>query len=146
VWSSAEPGEWVFDVATVYKGTVAERQSVWSPLEGASCGLELPDDRATVVVFAGADGRSLLTEDPPVEDPMFAHLCGGTRTLDKAAIPASFGEPRPPMPEPNPEAPETAGPVELDKGRDPWVLWGAVALGLVIIGVTTALVRRRNLR
>jgi hypothetical protein len=146
-WSTADPAEWVFDVESVYKGTVTARQSVWTPLSGASCGLELPAGNATVVVFATDEDDGLTRGDPPADDPMYASLCGGSRALAAASIPASFGEPRPPLATDAARAPtETVASVALDDERDPWVLWGAAALALAVVGIAVALLVHQRRR
>jgi hypothetical protein len=157
-WSSADPAEWVFEVESVYKGSVSERQSVWTPLSGASCGLELPTENVAVVVFADPAGGELLTGAPPVDDALFASLCGGSRALGSTPVPASFGEPQAPrsgdsgeppgddQTDPGAPATEAAGAVALGDERDPWILWGGMALGLVVAGTVAALLLRGRTR
>jgi hypothetical protein len=149
VWSSTDPGAWVFDVQSVYKGSVAPRQTVWSPLSGASCGLELEKDESrSVVVFAGRDTMTYLPGFDPPTGELHASLCGGTRLLTDGTIPTSFGEPKPPgaAETPSTSAESVAGAVGLEHERDPWVVWGAGALGLSIAAALTALVLHRRVR
>jgi hypothetical protein len=132
VMTSADPATWTFGVDEVFKGEAMAVQDVRSAVSGATCGLELPREHATVLVFAnhaagGADGGDGHLE---------ADLCGGTRLLD---APAAFAEAgRPPKPVAEPAADEQT----IDStSRLPLVLGaGAVALALAAF----ALHRRRQ--
>ena len=86
-YSSADPERFVFAVDHVYKGDAKARQSVVTPREGASCGLELSGS-GPFLVFATTEGSFDLEGD---EGELFSHLCSGTRVLAESAVPASFG-------------------------------------------------------
>ena len=68
VMSSADPATWTFGVGEVFKGEAMAVQDVRSAVSGASCGIELPREHATVLVFAnhpagqadGGDGHLAL--------------------------------------------------------------------------------------
>jgi hypothetical protein len=96
VMSSADPATWTFGVGEVFKGEAMAVQDVLSAVSGATCGLELPREHATVLVFAnhpagGADGGNGDLE---------ASLCGGTRLGDAPAAFAEVGRPPKPVAEP----------------------------------------------
>ena len=91
-YSSADPERFVFAVDHVYKGDAMARQSVVTPREGASCGLELSGS-GPFLVFATTERTLDLEGD---EGELYSHLCSGTRALAASAVPASFGSGAPP--------------------------------------------------
>ena len=90
-WSSDDPVRFVFAVTAAYKGEPFEQQSVVTARDGGSCGLEISVGQ-TAVVFALSGGPGL--QDGEVS----SNLCSGTRSLDGAPIPDSFGDPDAPAP------------------------------------------------
>lgn len=128
IMSSTDPAIWTFGVSEVFKGEATQVQEVVSPVSGASCGLELPHEHATVLVFArhGTDAGTLE-----------AGLCSGTR-LGGAG--AAFTElARPPVPVPVPE-PAPAEPSSDGGNVAPF----ALGAGAVVAAVAFALHRRRR--
>lgn len=95
--SGLDPAVLTFDVTAVYQGEVAQRQQVVTPVDGASCGLELSGS-GPFLVFARAPADS-FQHDPPVGDgQLLADLCGGSR-------PVSAGPPDPMLGAPTAAAP-----------------------------------------
>lgn len=92
--SSLDPATFTFAVDEVFKGSAVESQRVLSPVAGASCGLEIPDE-GEFIVFA----QSSLYEAPALaEGELAAYLCDGTR-LAEAGFETDL-EPYPPDPNP----------------------------------------------
>jgi hypothetical protein len=86
-YSSADPERFIFEVTTVYKGEARATQSVVTPREGASCGLELTG-RGPFLVYASTDPQFDLDAQ---DGELFSHLCTGSRALDAGPVPTSFG-------------------------------------------------------
>lgn len=79
---------WTFTVSRVFKGTLGPTVRVVSPLDGGSCGVDLPP-AGPALVFAQAPGGLV----PPVPGvALAANLCNGTRSLVSSPVPASFGD------------------------------------------------------
>jgi len=81
VMSSADPATWTFEVSGVYKGEVTSTQEVVSEVDGASCGLEIPQ-RGEFVVFATKGGFAIESG----EGQYYAGLCGGTRSTSAGPL------------------------------------------------------------
>jgi MYXO-CTERM domain-containing protein len=121
VMTSADPATWTFGVGEVFKGEAMAVQDVQSAVSGATCGLELPREHATVLVFANHAGGGVDGGDGHLE----ANLCGGTRLLDAPAAFAEAGRPPNPVAEPADEqTTDSTSPLPLVLGA------GAVALAL----------------
>ena len=88
--SSLDPAVWVFKVDRVYKGQVARRQRITTPVSGASCGLETRGPGRLLVFAGGVTGGPLPNPDPGSK-LYKAGLCGGTRLAAQQPIPAGFG-------------------------------------------------------
>ncbi len=102
--SSLDPATFTFAVDEVYKGNATETQRVLSPVDGASCGLEIPDE-GEFIVFAQSD----LYEGPDLADgELAAYLCDGTRPAE-----AGFDTDLVPYP-PDPNPAVTAAPAGSD--------------------------------
>lgn len=132
-WSSDDPGVWSFSVESVYKGAVVDQQSVVSAIDGSSCGLELADAER-VVVFA-------RNEPHPFERaldgaPLYADLCGGSRSLMQGAVPTSFGAPTPPIPGVSAVLRSEAAPLapaSNERGVIPYLAFAVLILGAVAV-------------
>jgi hypothetical protein len=102
--SSLDPATFTFAVEEVYKGNATETQRVLSPVDGASCGLEIPDE-GEFIVFA----QSGLYDGPDLaEGELAAYLCDGTRLAE-----AGFDTDLVPYP-PDPNPAVTAAPAGSD--------------------------------
>jgi hypothetical protein len=86
-FSSADPERFVFDVDQVYKGETMARQSVVTPREGGSCGLELVG-RGPFLVFASTEPTFDLSGEA---GELYSHLCTGSRSLAEAGVPTAYG-------------------------------------------------------
>lgn len=125
---------WTFAVDEVYKGDAAETQGVVSMASGGACGLEIPP-RGTFVVFASRTSTPI--EEPVDFETLHANLCGGTRPIADAPVPASFGVARAPTPGVGGMPP------------DPWpspVLASVLVVLVVLVVVGGAVVWRRRRR
>jgi hypothetical protein len=92
-FSSMDPERFVFEVDVVYKGDALARQSVVTPREGASCGLELTG-RGPFLVFASAEPTFELDGE---DGELFSNLCTGSRALvEEVGVPVAFGVGDPP--------------------------------------------------
>lgn len=80
----------IFAVDEVFSGNVSSEQSVVTPGSGAACGLEISGP-GPFLIFA-TDGASDPDLDT-VSGELESGLCGGTRLLSDADLPASFGAP-----------------------------------------------------
>ena len=147
IQSSADPEQFVFDIDLAYKGEVRSRETVITPMSGASCGLEL-SGRGPFLVFASTEPRGMVTEAE--EGLLFSDLCSGSRALSDGAVPGAFGAGEPPQLSGSPaadvhdaldEAP-TAGP-EDEASPVPALVVAGLLLALVGAGVGL-LVRRRR--
>ncbi len=162
VMSSGDPATWTFEVSGVYKGEVTSTQEVVSEVDGASCGLEIPQ-RGEFVVFATSNGFAL----EPGEGQYYAGLCGGTRSTAAGPLEVEVVMSAPievEAPPTSQEAPTTsaepasgsasgedgvAAPAgaadEDDSGMSVAVLvgLGAVVAALVVLGAVMARVIRR---
>jgi len=128
-YSSADPERFIFEVDAVYKGDARSTQSVVTPREGASCGLELAG-RGPFLVFADTQGSVGLETEV---GELSSHLCSGTRELETAPLPASFHARA--APEGGASPPASPG----DDGGAPVVAGGALlalAGGLAVWWVT----------
>ena len=120
--SSSDPAVLVFDVDTVHKGSVAERQGVETARSGASCGLELTQGREVLLLADRVDGH------------LVASLCGGSRELTAGEQPLGAGRP-----------PRAGAAVQLDDGLRPVVAGAAAVAGLgALTALGAAVVRRRR--
>jgi hypothetical protein len=132
-YSSADPERFIFEVDRVYKGDARSAQSVVTPREGGSCGLELVPP-GPFLVYA-TTGPVLDLEGDRGE--LYSHLCTGSRSLAEAGVPTAFGVGSPP----------TAGASaigSLDDGSRPVV---PIAIGTALVLALVAgvvLVRRRR--
>ncbi len=88
ITSSGDPERYIFAVDRVYKGTAFDEQSVVTARDGASCGLEISGP-GPFIVFAHTDDGDWVEQG--VEGELHANLCGGTRAVDAAGVPRSFG-------------------------------------------------------
>jgi hypothetical protein len=137
----ARPGDaasiWTFTVSRVFKGTLGPTVRVVSPLDGMSCGIELPS-AGPALVFAQEPGGLV----PPVPGiALAANLCNGTRSLAASPVPASFGggaDPGRPAP-----APSTARSTKAPE--PPWAVIGGTA-GAVALAAVLVVGRRRARR
>lgn len=84
----------VFDVDHVYKGDVGARQEVSTPSSSAACGISPTDDR--MLVFATEPGTTRAGSLDAADGQLVAFLCGGTRDVSTATVPAAFGDGRAP--------------------------------------------------
>ena len=132
-FSSADPEQFVFDVARVHKGTVLSRQSVITAREGASCGLELTPRTGQVLVFARRDDQGTARR---IDGALTADLCGGTRAVVASEpVPASFG--------PGSAPPPGASPVDADSTTSTWLI-PTLATAVVLVGGAWYANRRRT--
>lgn len=158
--SSGDPERFIFAVERVYKGTAFGRQSVVTRMDGASCGLEISGS-GPFIVFADHDAENPVPEG--VDGELYANLCGGSRALDAAGVPATFGDgvapdvgaspiggpTAPTDPSTTVATPATGAVAASENGSDAIgiaglvvaVLVGATALGLLAI---LAMQRRRS--
>lgn len=90
VRSSSYPVTYTFAVTRAYKGKVAERQRVRTPLSSASCGLGLSGKGPFLVFAYEPAGAKKAGANRTLE----ANLCGGTRPIGAKERP-SFGAGRP---------------------------------------------------
>ena len=135
--SSTDESRFIFEVQSVYKGEVHQRQSIVTVSDGASCGLELRSGRA--LVFATREGWDVT----PDEGEYAANLCNGTRAIvTDSDIPASFGTPAAPLPGSSPIGADDGLASELARN---WV-WVAVGVGLLAAGITMLVVAFRRRR
>ncbi len=128
--SSVDESRFVFDVETVYKGDVHERQSILTVSSGASCGLELATGRRAIV-FGTTDEPGMT----PDHGEYVANLCNGTAAF--AGVPATFGAGTPPLPGSSAIGADDGWPSRLVRAA--WYV-GAVALA----GGVVLYVRRRT--
>jgi len=133
-YSSADPERFVFEVDRVYKGEARATQSVVTPREGASCGLELVPP-GPFLVFATTDPVLDLDGD---RGELYSHLCTGSRSLVEVGVPAAFG----------PGEPAVAGASVIgspDEERSPAVpIAIGTALVLALVGALVLVRRRRE--
>ena len=108
--SSGHPERFIFAVDRVYKGTAFDEQSVVTAMEGASCGLEISGP-GPFIVFAHTDPGDWVEQG--AEGELYANLCGGTRAVDAAGVPASFGAGTLPGEGPSPVGGPTSSTVGL---------------------------------
>jgi hypothetical protein len=85
--TSTDPVRLLFDVERVHRGEAYERQSVVTAADPGSCGLAL-DGPGPFLVFARSSAGAADPE--PVEGELVADLCGGTRPLAAAPLPAGL--------------------------------------------------------
>ena len=135
--SSADPERFVFEVEEVFKGAVTARQTVVTPRDGASCGLELAGP-GPHLVFATEDAE--LTSGAE-EGELYSHLCSGTRAVADGAVPESFVG-SPPAPSDGDRSAtgsgmETSAPAPDDEATSPWVPI-AIAAGSLVLGAVVA--------
>lgn len=104
---SGDPERFIFAVERVYKGAAFAEQSVVTPMDGAACGLEISGP-GTFIVFAHHELQNQLVES--IDGELYADLCGGTRALDAAGVPAAFGDGVPPEEGSSPIGGPTAAP------------------------------------
>lgn len=128
--SSGDESRFVFDVETVYKGEVRERQSIVTASDGASCGLELTAG-TRAIVFGTIDEYGITPDDGEYG----ANLCNGTTAF--AGVPASFGAGSAPLPGSSTIGADDGWPSRLVRAA--WYV-GAVALA----GGVLLVVRRRT--
>ena len=125
--SSDDPAVLVFDVDTVHKGAVAQRQGIETARSGASCGLELTQGRPALVFADRVDGH------------LEGSLCGGSRELAAGERPLGAGT-----------TPRPGSSVQVDDGLRPVLAGAAGVAGLAGLGALAALaavvVRRRRRR
>ena len=121
VMTSADPATWTFGVDEVFKGEATAVQDVVSAVSGATCGLELPREHATVLVFANHSA-----EDPEGGGQLEANLCGGTRVGEAPAAFAATASPPKPVAEPAPD-----DPADDSTSAVPFVFAGVVVAGAV---------------
>ncbi len=143
-WSSSDPATYTFAVSEVLKGTATETQRVLSPVDGASCGLEIPHEGEFIVL-----AQAVLWDGPALaEGDLAAYLCDGTR-------PASAGfehDLQPYPPDPNPAtvsggaaAPDSGAQDLVDQTTSDTGVVAVVGFFLVcIIGVLAARQFRRT--
>ena len=86
--SSGAPERFIFAVDRVYKGTAFDEQSVVTAMDGATCGLAISGPGPFIVFAHTGDGDWI---EQGVEGELYASSCGGTRAVDVAGVPASFG-------------------------------------------------------
>jgi len=119
MFSSADAERFVFEVDRVYKGEARARQSVVTPREGASCGLELAGS-GPFLVFASRKPVFDLDAD---EGELFSHLCTGSRSLSEVPFPAALGPGAEPLTGSSP-----VGGTRDGDDRGPVVVVGVAAL------------------
>jgi len=153
---------WTVAVSRVYKGQVPSNLRIGSEIGGASCGLEVPRSGAVLLFASG-----LVSARPAFDGiTLEAGLCGGTRRLDQAPVPASFGagdEPGGPETKPEPASPGVEEPVARDTDTKPepaspgveepvarntdaaaWRVLGTIAGLAALLGIGAALAARRR--
>ncbi|HET9944949.1 MAG TPA: hypothetical protein VFR56_04810 [Actinomycetes bacterium] len=121
--SSDDPAVLVFDVATVHKGSVAERQGIETARSGASCGLELTQGREALVFADRVDGH------------LSASLCGGSRELAAGEQPLGTGT-----------GPRPGSSVHVQDGLRPVVAGAAGLAGLGLLAALSVIALRRRRR
>ncbi len=129
--SSMDESRFVFDVETVYKGEVRERQSIVTASDGASCGLELATG-TRAIVFGTIDVYGIT----PDAGEYGASLCNGTAAF--AGVPASFGAGSAPLP--------GSSPIGADDGWASRLVRAAWYVAVVALGVGLAVVIARRVR
>ncbi|MBA2337378.1 MAG: hypothetical protein H0V96_06435 [Acidimicrobiia bacterium] len=88
------PLRFIFSVDVVLKGVAHANQSVVTTTNRVPCGLSLSGP-GPYLVFADHPTQQIEL-DGWVEGELYADLCGGTRDLDAAGVPAAFGDGVPP--------------------------------------------------
>ena len=125
-FSSSDPTRLIFDVEQVHKGGARAHQSVVTPSDGGACGLSLGGAAGPYLVFASTEPEMGLAG---ADGELYAHLCGGTRDVSVAPVPAAFGPGAPPAP--------GASPIGAEGGRSvsgPVLLAGALVVGAALGG------------
>lgn len=128
--SSAEAERFVFEVQDVFKGEVTATQTVVTPWDGSSCGLDIAGP-GPYLVFAYDDSQ--LTSGARAGE-LYSHLCSGTRALadgelsvDVTSTPPIEAGNAPAMPDGRMEPGAAA--------NEAWVLAAASAGVVAVIGV-----------
>ena len=119
----------------VYKGAARARQSVVTPRDGATCGLELAGE-GPFLVFAQRDPDGLATGTAKAGE-LHANLCGGSRTLTTGAT-ELLGAGKPPSAGSSPIG--SAGHTDTPIG---WYATGAIAV-VTFGGVVWLVASRRR--
>lgn len=127
-FSSADDSRFIFTVNQVYKGVVHATQSIVSPSDGASCGLEI-DPGTVALVFAHS----------PDDGEYAAGLCDGTRKLGLQELLADFGQGTKPQPGSSPIGEDNSIPSLVVRN---W--YWVVASGAVVTAITVRRARRRR--
>lgn len=121
---------WTFAVDRVFKGEVAETQTVASVGSGSTCGLHIPRKEGPFLVFTSDPWGP----DPPRDGPnLFANLCGGTRSIGDGPVPAGFGDGA---------APEPGSVAGATTAASSWPVW-AIAASAVVAALAVAVLARR---
>lgn len=129
--SSMDESRFVFEVETVYKGEVRERQSIVTASDGASCGLELATG-TRAIVFGTIDVYGIT----PDAGEYGASLCNGTAAF--AGVPPSFGTGTAPLP--------GSSTIGADDGWASRIVRAAWYVAVVALGVGLAVVIARRVR
>ena len=134
---------WTVAVSRVYKGQVPSNLRIGSAIGGGSCGLEIPRSGAVLLFASGP-----VSARPAFDGiALTAGLCGGTRRLDQAPVPASFGagdEPGGPDTKPVPASPGVEEPVARDTDAAAWRVLGTIAGLVALLGIGAGLAARRR--
>jgi hypothetical protein len=134
--SSADPERFVFEVDEVFKGDVAERQSVVTAQEGASCGLEIAGP-GPFVVFARTESGGIT--QGAVEGELYSNLCSGTRPRADGELPIGWAVAVEPS--------AGSSPIGGDEDGPPLGLIGLGVAGVAVVAVTvTGVAARRRTR
>jgi hypothetical protein len=134
--STVDVERFVFDVDVVYKGEAVDPQTIVTARDGATCGLEVHGPGPFLVYATLTD--SIVTG--AVDDELYSNLCSGTRAVADAAVPASFGDGRPPS------APASSGSSSADTSDKGWVIVAVVGVvgAALVAGVIALTARRRS--
>ena len=153
-WTSTDPERFIFDVDQVYKGEAVQTQTIVTPRDGASCGLEIQGPGPFLVYATFTD--SIVTG--AVDGEFYSNLYSGTRAVADAALPASFGTGRAPTPIASAgddgaddvpalaARPDAAPSSTSDKGGTSAVPWTVVAIGAAMVAVVAGLLRLHRRR
>ena len=131
-YSSTDPQRLVFEVAEVFKGEAAARQTIVTEREGASCGLEVTGP-GPFLVFTEPDPFTISGIQP---GELYAGMCGGTHPLADGAVPAAFGQSQPP-------GPASAEPPLASTGADGDGVRWLIPIGAALIAIGAITLRPR---
>lgn len=141
--SSADPAVWTFAVSDVFKGATRQTTAIYSPVSGASCGLEIPK-QGTFFVFANyIDGTNTEPGYPIGE--LRAGGCGGARPV--FPDPLDLDPPVEPV-RPIADAPTTtttlvAPTTAAEDLAEPLTGGGVFVVGFIAVGIIGAFIASR---